>query len=130
MLEREFSPPIAEQKIIEAASSLSLTFSSEYVNASRTVAVCALKNSIGVTVAEGAGKGQHCKVGALAESLEHVVLEHHSSQSLTSSAISDIRRQPLLQMDGLLANLPQSHATIDCVEMTDMQAAEQHYCPQ
>jgi ribosomal protein S12 methylthiotransferase accessory factor len=120
MFEREFPSAIAEAKVTKAAESLSLMVLTNYANASRTVAVCMLKNSSGVTVAEGAGKGLDCRVGALAESLEHYVLNNCSSESLVTSVINDIRDQPLLQMDGVLANLPQSNAEIDCLEMTDV----------
>ncbi|MFK7701524.1 YcaO-like family protein [Pseudomonas caspiana] len=120
MFERDFPASLSEEKILHAASSLALSFSTEYKNASKTVAVSKLVDSAGVTVAEGAGKGMHCKVGAMAESLEHFALDNNSLTGLVSSVIDDIRRQPLLSMDGLLANLPQSSSKIDCVEMNDM----------
>ncbi len=122
MFERELPLLISAEKITEAMSSLGLTASVEYVNPSNTVATCALKNNAGSTVAEGAGKGSNCKLGASAESLEHFVLDQSLYQSLVGCTIDDIRRQPLLNMDGLAANLPESSAMIDCVEMTDMRS--------
>jgi len=68
-------------------------------------------------------------MGALAESLEHFVLDHHASQNLVASAINDIRNQPLLNMDGLLTNLPKSSENIDCVEMTDMKGGSMAIIP-
>lgn len=120
MFERDFPISAAEEKIRKAASSLSLVFKTEYVDRSRAVASSSLVNSAGIIVAEGAGKGVHSVIGAQAECLEHYVLDHLSSQNLVSSVISDIRDQPLLKMDGFIANLPKLRATIDCVEMADM----------
>lgn len=51
MFEREFSSTVSKEKMVQAASSLSLTFSTEYANASKTVAECMLKNSEGKLVA-------------------------------------------------------------------------------
>lgn len=119
MFERDFSVAAAEEKIRSAALSLSLVFKTEYADGSRTVALSSLINSAGITVAEGAGKGLYSAVGAQAECLEHYVLDHLSSQYLLSSA-SDVRDQPLLKMDGIIANLPKLRAAIECVEMADM----------
>lgn len=119
MFEREFPVPLSEEKILYAASSLSLSFLTAYTNASKTVATSKLINSVGMTVAEGAGKGVHCKIGAQAESLEHFALDNDLSTGLVTSVIDDIRGQPLLSVDGVLANLPPSRLEIDCVEVTD-----------
>lgn len=120
MCEREFPIAAAEEKISQVASSLSLVFSTKYADRSKAVASSSLINGVGVTVAEGAGKGVHSAIGAQAECLEHYAFDHLSSQNIVSSFVSDIRDQPLLKMDGLITNLPMLRASIDCVEMADM----------
>ncbi|MBC3952710.1 YcaO-like family protein [Pseudomonas folii] len=120
MFERDFSAISSEEKVLQAASSLGFSFSTEFKNASKTVAVSKLIDNAGVTVSEGAGKGIYCKIGAQAESLEHFALDGNLFTGLVSSAIDDIRNQPSLSMDGLLTNLPKSRTAIDCVEMHDI----------
>uniref|UniRef100_A0A7C1WSV9 YcaO domain-containing protein n=1 Tax=Pseudomonas graminis TaxID=158627 RepID=A0A7C1WSV9_9PSED len=120
MFEREFSVSASEQKIREAISSLSLIPSVKYIDSCKTVATCTLSDDSGSAVAEGAGKGQHCQLGALAESIEHYALEHCSSNGLVSRRIYEVRRQASIKLDGILANLPDSEALIDCVELKDI----------
>jgi ribosomal protein S12 methylthiotransferase accessory factor len=122
MLEREFAIPIAEEKILKVISSLSLTPFIEHTNSSPTVAICTLRNSVGSTVAEGAGKGMYCRVGALAESVEHYVLDNCSPEKLISRAIYDVCGQPSIKGDGILVNLPASGTLIDCAEMEGVQS--------
>jgi ribosomal protein S12 methylthiotransferase accessory factor len=129
MEERELSATTAEQKIRQTISSLSLSPSVDYINASKTVAIGTLKNSLNVTVAEGAGKGANSCVGALAESLEHYALEHMSHQGIFQLALSEIRNQPLVRMDGILSNLPDSDIRVDCVEMANIQTDQRIMMP-
>jgi ribosomal protein S12 methylthiotransferase accessory factor len=121
MYEREFSIDGSKAKIIEAVSALSLEYSCSYECKSKLVALCKLRNSRGVDISQGAGKGRNCLVGAIAESLEHFVLDHHSSRGLVSARVDEVRNQRILNLDGLLANLPDTNALIDCFEMADMQ---------
>jgi ribosomal protein S12 methylthiotransferase accessory factor len=83
--------------------------------------VSTLLNSKGIVAAEGAGKGADCRVGALAESIEHYALEHLSSQHVHRYTVNDVQTQSLLKFDGVLANLSNPEACLDCVEMTDLQ---------
>lgn len=120
MFEREFSASCSEDKIRQAISSLSFEPSVKYTNSSKCVATCTLEDAGGSAVAEGAGKGQHCQVGALAESIEHYALEHGSSRGLVTRPINEIRHQGFTRIDGILANLPDSERTIECVELIDL----------
>ena len=120
MIEREFPVSTSEQKIREAIFSLSLVPSVEYIDSSKSVATCTLIDDSGAAVAEGAGKGQHCQLGALAESIEHYALEHCSSKGLVTRRINEVRHQAFIKLDGVLANLPDSEAPIDCVKFKDI----------
>jgi ribosomal protein S12 methylthiotransferase accessory factor len=117
MVEREFPPLAAREKILQSARSLQLSLSIEYSNTSKTVATCKLMDKQGSLLAEGAGKGIHAEIGAMAESLEHFALTHHYGKDLTNIAIDKIRQQPLLSMDGLIANLPETQSVIECVTL-------------
>ena len=120
MFEREFPASISEQKIRDAIFSLSLVPSVKYIDSSKSVATCTLSDGSGSKVAEGAGKGQYCQLGALAESIEHYALEHYSSHGLVTRRINEVRGQASIKLDGILANLPDSDAPIDCVELKDI----------
>lgn len=122
MNEREFTASVSEQKIKCAISSLSLTSSFDHVSPSNAVATCTLRDATGLIVAEGAGKGSECHLGALAESVEHYAVEHLSDQHIIHCSTNEIRNQPLTKMDGLLCNLPVSDAPLECVAMADMQS--------
>ncbi|CAM3250186.1 hypothetical protein BZK31_27960 [Pseudomonas floridensis] len=122
MFEREYVPAVARDKILQATSSLSLSASLAYENSSKTVAICVLSDNEGRRVSEGAGKGYHCDIGALAESIEHYALSYDWSRHLVESAVKSVRLQPLLKMDGFVANLPSDCSVINCVTLTDMQS--------
>ncbi len=124
MFEREFPVLSSEQKIRQAISSLSLRPSVKHANSTKFVATCTLEDDSGSAVADGAGKGQHCQVGALAESIEHYALQHCSSASLVTRRINEIRDQAFIKIDGILANLPDSETTIDCVELIDISSGK------
>ncbi|RRV04845.1 hypothetical protein EGJ27_20455 [Pseudomonas sp. v388] len=119
MLEREFPPMASRERILQAARSLQLSPLTEYLNTSKTIATCMLTDEYGTVVAEGAGKGIHAEIGALAESLEHFALNHDYSKDLVNTAIAKVRNQPFLSMDGLIANLPESQSLIECVSFKE-----------
>lgn len=119
MTEREFLPLVAREKISQAAQSLKLSTSTEYLDTSKTVATCTLVDEHGSILAEGAGKGSHAEIGALAESLEHFALNREHFKDLAYITTDKIRQQPILSMDGLIANLPETPSVIECVTLLD-----------
>lgn len=95
MTERELNTEEAIQRLNALVTALGLhAILSPTVDTQR-VATCQLYDDRGVEVACGAGKGEACTVGALAESLEHYVIDITppnptvSDQILTSTAPFD-----------------------------------------
>lgn len=129
MLEREFPIFESENKILKTLDSLSLIPSVKFSNAANLVATCTLENRNGSTVAEGAGKGKYCYVGAMAESLEHYALDNLSLGNVFTCNTSYIRHQALTQMDGLLVNLPKDNTSIECVEVADIRTGRTALVP-
>lgn len=121
MSEREYCPAISESLIRNAISSLQLTETVKYTNSTKTVASCLLRNRSGLIVSEGAGKGRHCILGALGESVEHYLMQQHKTTNCMATPTSEIRAQPALALDGILSNLPINPNQIDCIHMKDMQ---------
>lgn len=124
MSERDFKPITSEEKILAAVSALNLTAHANYKNTTKTVATCSLIGPNNVIVSEGAGKGQNCKVGAIAESLEHYLMGHTIRQNMLSASAHEIRSQHLISQDRLLTSLPDTDKQIDCVLMRDIHCGE------
>lgn len=122
MSERDFQALESELKILEALDSLSLIPSVAYSGVTNKIATCALKNHSGSIVSEGAGKGKHCYIGAMAESIEHYALENSAIDGFIHCSANDIRNQVPTQMDGILANIPPNNNCIECVEVSDIRS--------
>ena len=123
MSERDYYPATSEHLIRNAISSLNLTETARYSNSLQTVATCSLHTKKGDLVSEGAGKGLHCIVGALAESVEHYLMQQPHENALIATT-TEIRKQPALALDGIIASLPAGHKKLDCVLMSDDLLAE------
>lgn len=98
MSEREFSVEQARQRLIGLYRKLrlrpTLTELSEGL-----VATCHAFNEADKEVSSGAGKGEHCMLGAMAECLEHLSISIATSTLVSSQAIRDAARP---YNDGLL----------------------------
>lgn len=74
--EREMSAPEASHRLENVCQLLNLRPKIRLEDKYGLVATCSLYSPSGEEVSSGAGKGQHCELGAIAESLEHYFLEH------------------------------------------------------
>lgn len=104
--ERDFTENDAEQRLHALCDHLE--FSAQIKNSpdSSFVATCDLIDSAGTYISSGAGKGHACRVGALAESIEHhFTTTPRYNQTVTCSG-REITRSPELQEDGLLQAIP------------------------
>jgi len=128
MSEREYCPTVSEHLIRKAIASLNLTATVLYANHSESVATCLLHTHDGEIASEGAGKGQHCLIGALAESVEHYVMQQGYTHAVASST-SEIRNQPALALDGIIGSLPGRPREIDCAVMNCIQTGEEVKVP-
>lgn len=94
IVEREFNRQEAASRLYRLCQHLNLVPKVSFPGHSKLVATCTLTNLQGSTVSAGAGKGEHCDLGALAESIEHYVTE---SQNYIQTA--DTRAMELLKAD-------------------------------
>ncbi len=120
MSERNFSVDVAEIKIREAITSANLIAVVTRSVHSNVVATCQLRSSGGNLVSEGAGKGKNCHLGALAESLEHYVTSRYGATCAKQMPLNHIKSQSVFNLDGIIANLPNSADLIGCIVMTDV----------
>lgn len=93
------------------------------------VAVAALYAK-GELVAEGAGKGKYCEVGALAEAIEHYSLHNEFLVNVVQATTSQIAEQGLLQFDGVLKNLGRFSEHIDVVQFKSLTDGRELMVPQ
>lgn len=93
------------------------------------VAVAALYIA-GELVAEGAGKGNSCEVGALAEAFEHYSLRDDGSVDIVQVTASQIAEQIPVQRDGILKSLGRFDECIEGVKFQSLVGEECLIIPQ
>lgn len=108
--EREFTESEAEHRLHALCNHLGLSAQIKNSPLSSLVATCDLIDNMGSCIASGAGKGHACKVGALAESIEHhFTTDARYNQTVTCSG-KEITLSPALQEDWLLQAIPDACA--------------------
>lgn len=96
--EREFPVEQARQRLIELYRQLHLRSVLTECN-NGLVATCLALNDADEEVSSGAGKGEHCSIGAMAECLEHLFMSTSVPTLVSSQAIRDAAQA---HNDGLL----------------------------
>ncbi|WP_312936596.1 YcaO-like family protein [Pseudomonas sp.] len=123
--ERELDVRQARHRLDHLLQVLALEAALERHGEHDLVATCQLYDAHYQEVSCGAGKGLHCMVGALAESIEHYFMERSapvvvsSDQVLASLAAHD---------DGLLKSLPKDRQ-LPCFEFKGLHSDEQIFVP-
>nr|WP_314491950.1 YcaO-like family protein [uncultured Pseudomonas sp.] len=98
MGEREFSTDQARQRLVALYQKLHLHPVLTEIS-DGWVAICHAFNETGEEVSSGAGKGEHCTLGAMAECLEHFSISTSTPTLISSQAIREAVRP---YNDGLL----------------------------
>ncbi|MBA1202846.1 YcaO-like family protein [Pseudomonas capeferrum] len=104
--ERELKPCEAKLRLHLLCEKLELAAHVKKVGAEGLVASCSLYDKSGVTVSSGAGKGDYCELGALAESIEHYLTETNESYQPAECASATFQECQFLQDDWLLKSIP------------------------
>lgn len=85
--ERELTTEEAYNRLIRLHQHLGLHSKTKLSKNNSLVATCHLYNSAYQEVSCGAGKGEHCELGALAESLEHYFVDKSTPTTIASEKI-------------------------------------------
>ena len=81
-IERDFSTNIALENVPDVIQELQLRPRIDFLNEQAQVTNLKLLDLDGNIVSEGSGKGEHHKIGALAESIEHYFLDKEQNSDL------------------------------------------------
>ena len=102
-IERDFSTNIALENVLDVIQELQLRPRIDFLNEQAQVTNLKLLDLDGNIVSEGSGKGEHHKIGALAESIEHYFLDKEQNSDLLKlrNLIANIN----LFNDGLIQHL-------------------------
>ena len=129
MSERELSPSNALSKIKETIHSLGLTAITQYANKENLVATTELYDANSQLVASGAGKGPESLIGALAESLEHLIAGQPIVLGITTCHCKAVAAQAPARIDGLLFNCSQIKEPLECLTLTTLDKKEKLLVP-
>lgn len=114
--ERELKPREAKLRLLLLCKKLGLDPRVTTVGGEGLVADCTLYNKADIAIASGAGKGAHCELGAIAESLEHYLIESSRLYRPTQHTSIMIQKCPFLQDDWLLKSVS-AGSLIPCYEL-------------
>lgn len=129
MSEREFTASEALAKIIDAIGSLGLNYTLSPSNTSDLIATATLIDESGKTLSEGAGKGLSCRVGALAECIEHLYATSDITQQTRLIKSRKIALQKFTIVDEVIANLPDKDISLPCLPFFEISEGSEVQVP-
>lgn len=83
----------------------------------------------GILVSEGAGKGDNCEIGAMAESLEHYCLQNEFEGDGNNYSIEAVSGQRPLCRDGVIRSLSEFCGDIECVRFNGVSQGDEVVVP-
>ncbi|NBA97709.1 YcaO-like family protein [Pseudomonas sp. R5(2019)] len=129
MTEREFQRHDSLKKIIYCIESLGLRYAIHQQDPLGLVASATLVDINDNIVSSGAGKGEDCEVGALAESLEHYIMLNSTDEQIDLATCNDILMQGHIVADEIIGNLPATELRIPCIKLEGLHSNTSVYVP-
>lgn len=129
MSEREFTANEALARITDTISSLGLNYTVSLSKTSDLIATAALTDKAGKILSEGAGKGPFCRVGALAECIEHLYATGDVTQQTTLIESRKILLKKFTIVDEVIANLPNKDISLPCLLFSDISGGSEVQVP-
>ncbi len=112
--ERELNRHEAEIRLNILCNKLNLNPHLEFLTPEKLVATCTLTNAVGDRVSAGAGKGQCCALGALAESIEHYLSESGKYIETQQTLSDELLSRTEFNDDWIINSIPSSCTLHTC----------------
>jgi len=129
MSERETSPHLAKQKLLNIIKKLDLRLECDSHSNGNLVATARLYNSEQELVSEGAGKGADCLIGAIAESIEHFAIISAQPETPQLLSCHYIVSQEGVKEDGIIRNIPISNDKMACFKLNSLDHSKSIFLP-